>query len=158
MPHLIAVLSDWEKQMQSTPMDWAEIKPPLRATEGSAGYDLPSAETATIPPGEQMLLRTGWRLRIPEGYCGQIWGRSGWAMKHRLHRKAGLIDRDYLGEIKVLLTNEGDKPLHIVRGEMIGQLVLAAYAEADVYVQDSFLNDTERGSGGFGSTGGMGNG
>lgn len=124
---------------------------PARATEGAAGFDLYSLGSVTIWPNEQRLVSTGIAAAIPCGYCGQIWPRSGLAVKAQIDRRAGLIDEDYRGEIKVLLRNEGDKPLDIEHGERIAQLVVTVYMASAMEVKE--LTPSVRGSGGFGSTG-----
>lgn len=131
---------------------------PLRQTEGSAGYDLPSAINIELAPGEQRLVPTGWRVTLPEGHAGQIWPRSGWAVKRELDRRAGIVDWDYRGELQVLLRNESSEPRTIRRGDRIGQLVVVPVATPDVIELTDFTDYTDRGSGGFGSTGGMTNG
>ena len=127
--------------------------PPLRKSVGAAGYDLPSSENVTIWPGEQKLVGTGWALALPLGYCATIWPRSGLALDHRINRNAGLIDADYRGEIKVMLVNDGDRPVTFQQGERIAQLKLEPLIAFDVYRTDELPEATERGSQGFGSTG-----
>lgn len=126
---------------------------PTRATDGSAGYDLYADEAVTIPPCHaQCLVSTGIAVAIPAGYCGQIWPRSGMDVNSRITRGAGLIDRDYRGELKVLLINRSATAYEIRRGDRIAQLVITAIATPDVVEFDE-LDDTARNAGGFGSTG-----
>lgn len=131
---------------------------PAYETAGSAGMDVraavPEAEPMVLKPGERALVPTGLSLAIPEGYEIQVRPRSGLAAKHGLTclNTPGTIDSDYRGEIKVILINLGAEPFTIQRGERIAQLVLApvtrlAWREVDA------LGETDRGAGGFGSTG-----
>lgn len=127
--------------------------PPLRKSPGAAGYDLSSSERVTIWPGQQKLVGTGWALVLPLGFCATIWPRSGLALNNRIDRNAGLIDSDYRGEIKVMLVNNGDRPVTFEEGDRIAQLKLEPLFAFDVYRTDELPCDTERGDQGFGSTG-----
>ena len=127
-------------------------EPPLRQSDGAAGYDLRTHEGVTLGPGEQKLVGTGWKMRPPEGYCAVIWPRSGLATKE-LDRRAGLIDQDYRGEIKVLLRNEGGDTKVYQPGERIAQLKLERLEALPVYLAEELPDVTTRGDGGFGSTG-----
>lgn len=129
---------------------------PTQATDLSAGVDLVAANpgTVTLPAGGRALLPTGIRIALPEGYEAQIRPRSGLAFRHGITvlNSPGTIDADYRGEIGVLLVNHGEAPFTIERGMRIAQLVLApvtrlAWQEVDA------LATSERGEGGFGSTG-----
>lgn len=131
---------------------------PAYETSGSAGMDVraavPEAEPMVLAPGARAMVPTGLSVAIPEGYEIQVRPRSGLAAKHGLTclNTPGTIDSDYRGEIKVILINLGAEPFTIQRGERIAQLVLApitrlAWQEVDT------LGETERGAGGFGSTG-----
>lgn len=124
---------------------------PTRGSEGAAGFDLYSLEIRTLQPGERAAIETGMACAIPPNWCGQIWPRSGLAVKQGVDRLAGLIDEDYRGEIKVALINEGSEPVEIRLGDRIGQLVVVPYM-ADATLVDE-LPGTVRGDGGFGSTG-----
>lgn len=124
---------------------------PKRTTEGAAGFDLRAFETLTLWPSEQALISTGIACAIPVGYCGQIWPRSGLAVKRGIDRRAGLIDEDYRGEVKVLLRNDGEKAVEILEGERIAQLVVVPYMGYSYEVDE--LPPSARGTGGFGSTG-----
>ena len=148
----------WEQEQLQEVMGTDPLPLPLRQTEGSAGYDLPAAINCEIAPGQQKLIPTGWRVAIPAGYAGQIWPRSGWAAKREIDRKAGLIDWDYRGELQVLLRNESEEIRTIRRGDKIAQLVIVPVATPDVEELIDFTDQTDRGSGGFGSTGGMSDG
>ncbi len=128
---------------------------PAYATDFAAGADLYCAdETVTVNPGETVPVHTGLALEIPEGLVGLIYARSGLACKKGLApaNKVGVIDSDYRGEILVALHNHGSEPVSFERGERIAQIVFTPYLFADFNEADE-LNDTVRGSGGFGSTG-----
>ncbi|WP_260484278.1 dUTP diphosphatase [Sphingomicrobium flavum] len=127
---------------------------PAYATPGAAGMDVVSAEDVTIQPGERHAVATGFRVAIPQGYEIQVRPRSGLAFKHgvTVPNTPGTIDSDYRGELKVLLINHGSEPFVITRGERVAQLVPAAVTLAS-FAEVEELDDTERGAGGFGSTG-----
>lgn len=127
---------------------------PERATEGAAGYDLRAAEDVWIPPTGWATIRCGLRLAISEGYCGMICPRSGLAAKHGITvlNAPGIIDSDYRGEIKVVLANLGGEGKMVRTGDRIAQLVLVPYADRVLWAR-ARLTETERGDGGFGSTG-----
>ena len=133
-----------------------DIPLPAYETEHAAGMDLRASVTVpqTLQPGERALIPTGLRIALPEGYEAQIRPRSGLALKHgiSLLNTPGTIDADYRGEVKVLLINHGPVPFVIETGVRIAQLVVAAYA-APTIVETESLDETERGAGGFGSTG-----
>lgn len=130
---------------------------PQYATEGAAGMDVVSAEDVTLPPGARHAVATGLALAIPPGYEIQVRPRSGLALKHGISvpNTPGTIDSDYRGELKVILINHGSQPFAIARGDRVAQLVLAPVTRA-FWQEVSELEDTARGSGGFGSTGGHG--
>lgn len=129
---------------------------PHYATSHSAGVDLMAAIGAAlvIGPMERQLIPTGIALALPEGYEAQIRPRSGLAFKYgiTLVNSPGTIDADYRGEIKVLLINLGDEPFVVSRGMRIAQMVIAPVSQARWQAVES-LDETERGDGGFGSTG-----
>ena len=127
---------------------------PAYATDGAAGMDVVSAEDVTIPAGERHAVATGLSVAIPRGYEIQVRPRSGLAFKHGITvpNTPGTIDSDYRGELKVLLINHGPADFPIKRGERIAQLVPAAVTLASFEEVDE-LDDTNRGAGGFGSTG-----
>ncbi|WP_456469726.1 dUTP diphosphatase [Caminibacter sp.] len=127
---------------------------PSYQTEEAAGFDLHSIENTVINPGERKLIGTGLAFEIERGYEVQIRPRSGLAFKHGITvlNSPGTIDSDYRGEIKVLLINHGSEPFEIKYGERIAQAVVAPVIQAEI-VEVENLSDTERGSGGFGSTG-----
>jgi dUTP pyrophosphatase len=124
---------------------------PKRANPTDAGADLMSTENLEIYPGEQKLVGTGVAIKLPEGYAGFIFNRSSQGKKGiTMPHSVGVIDADYRGEIKVLLKNISEDPYKIQRGDRIAQLVIVPVllaAFTDIW------NDTERGTGGFGSTG-----
>jgi len=129
---------------------------PGYATDGSSGLDVAAAvvEDRTIAPGERALLPTGFALAIPWGTEVQVRARSGLAHKHGVTvlNAPGTIDSDYRGEVKVILVNHGSEPFVVRRGDRIAQLVVAAVTRTQV-VEVNALDDTDRGSGGFGHTG-----
>jgi dUTP pyrophosphatase len=127
---------------------------PARATPGSAGFDLASAEAGTLGPGERRLFGTGFAVAIPAGHEIQIRPRSGLALAHgvTLPNTPATIDSDYRGELKVALINLGREPFEITRGMRIAQLVVARVEPAEFRPVEE-LPPTSRGAGGFGSTG-----
>ena len=127
---------------------------PAYATAGAAGMDVVAAEDVTIAPGERRAVATGFALAIPDGYEVQVRPRSGLALKHgiSLPNTPGTIDSDYRGELKIIMINLGQDPFAIARGDRIAQLVVAPVLPA-YFVEVDALDDTARGSGGFGSTG-----
>jgi dUTP pyrophosphatase len=128
---------------------------PGYATQGAAGMDVLAAEDATIAPGARHAVATGLALAIPDGYEIQVRPRSGLALKHGITvpNTPGTIDSDYRGELKVILINHGSEPFAIARGDRVAQLVLAPVVQA-AWNEVSDLDETDRGAGGFGSTGG----
>lgn len=128
---------------------------PAYATPGAAGMDVVAAEDVTLAPGARHAVATGFSLAIPEGYEIQVRPRSGLALKHGITvpNTPGTIDSDYRGEVKVILINHGAEPFPVHRGDRIAQLVLAPVTLA-LWQEVAELDQTERGSGGFGSTGG----
>lgn len=125
---------------------------PTRGSAFAAGYDLYSAEAATVPGRERRLISTGICITIPNGHYGRIAPRSGLAVKHGIDVGAGVIDVDFIGEIKVLLFNHGKFEFKISKGDRIAQLIVEAIAFPEVKEVNE-LAETKRGSGGFGSTG-----
>ena len=128
---------------------------PERATPGSAGYDVRSAEPdLVLSPGERRAVATGLVLELPAGLECQVRPRSGLALRHgiALPNSPGTIDSDYRGELRVILANLGAEPVRIARGDRIAQLVFARF-EAPEVVETAELSGSERGEGGFGSTG-----
>jgi dUTP pyrophosphatase len=129
---------------------------PEYATRGAAGADLCAAvdEPLVLDPGQRAAVPTGLMLEIEEGFEAQIRPRSGQALRRGLTvvNAPGTIDSDYRGELKVLLVNLGDEPLTVVRGERVAQMVVAPVTRAD-FVEVEVVNPSDRGRGGFGSTG-----
>ncbi len=128
---------------------------PTYARAGDAGLDLLSAQSVELKPGERAAVATGIAVAIPEGFAGFVHPRSGRALKEGLSvaNAPGTIDAGYRGEIKVILVNlDPDDPVHISRGEKIAQLVIHRVESVELVEVDD-LPDSERGSGGFGSTG-----
>lgn len=125
---------------------------PVRATKGSAGYDLFSAVDVVIPSRGRILVDTDIGVVIPIGAYGQIASRSGLALKHGLDVGAGVIDGDYRGSICVLLFNHSDEEYQVHRGDRIAQIIIIRIEVPLVVISDE-LPQTSRGHGGFGSTG-----
>lgn len=127
---------------------------PVRAHAGDAGADLRAAYGTVIPVGGRKLVGTGTFINVPFGFEAQVRSRSGLALKHGVHvlNSPGTIDHGYTGEIGVILQNSGDKPFRIARGDKIAQLVVAK-VELPEFVEVEGFSETERGYGGFGSTG-----
>lgn len=127
---------------------------PARATEGSAGYDVASAEAVTLAPMERRLVKTGFSFAIPAGYEMQVRPRSGLALKYgvSLPNTPATIDSDYRGELMIAMINLGTEPFAISRGMRIAQLILAR-VEAPALLEVEELPVSGRGTGGFGSTG-----
>ncbi|MDD6104341.1 MAG: dUTP diphosphatase [Bacteroidales bacterium] len=129
---------------------------PQYSTSLSAGMDLRAdiEEPLTIAPLGRVLVPTGIRIELPEGYEAQIRPRSGLAAKHGVTvlNTPGTIDADYRGEIKVILVNLSDTPFTFQRGERIAQMVISSYTRAE-WVETDELGESARGEGGFGHTG-----
>ncbi len=134
----------------------AEFELPKYETAQSAGMDIRIAieDDVLLQPGDITLLPTGFAVAIPDGYEIQIRPRSGFAVKHGVTviNSPGTIDADYRGEIKVGLINLGKEPYLLKRGDRVAQMILMPVVHARLVVTDS-LDDTERGTGGFGHTG-----
>jgi dUTP pyrophosphatase len=132
---------------------------PAYATPHAAGLDLraaaPEDAPITIPPGGRALVPTGLAIALPEGFEAQVRPRSGLALKFGVTclNSPGTIDADYRGEVGVILANLGSEPFVIRRGDRIAQLVVARYARI-AWEAAATLDETDRGGGGFGSTGG----
>lgn len=133
---------------------------PAYQTEGAAGADVranfpqDAREGLTLDAGARALIPTGLRMEIPAGFEVQVRPRSGLALKHgiTLPNTPGTIDSDYRGPLGVIVMNAGTEPFHIAHGDRIAQLVVAPVVQATFEVGDG-LSETERGAGGFGSTG-----
>jgi dUTP pyrophosphatase len=127
---------------------------PAYATPGAAGMDVVAAEDFDLAPGQRHAVATGFKIAIPMGYEIQVRPRSGLAFKHgvTVPNTPGTIDSDYRGELKILMINHGPNPFPIRRGDRIAQLVPAAVTKAG-FDEIEELDATDRGHGGFGSTG-----
>lgn len=152
--------------MVQVKMSWADgadtsLGLPFYATAGAAGADLRANLSEadrdsglTLQPNDRRLVPTGLRLEIPLGYEVQLRPRSGLALKHgiTLPNSPGTIDSDYRGDLGVILLNTSQESFHIAHGDRIAQMIIAPVVQAE-FVLSSDLSETERGSGGFGSTG-----
>lgn len=129
---------------------------PAPASAGSSGFDLRAAldGEVVLRPGERLLVPTGLAVEIPAGWEGQVRPRSGLALRHGIGmvNAPGTIDSDYRGEVGVLLINHGAEPFTLRRGDRIAQLVIAR-VESVEWEEAEALADSDRGAGGFGSTG-----
>ncbi|MBI1359699.1 MAG: dUTP diphosphatase [Alphaproteobacteria bacterium] len=131
---------------------------PAYETAGAAGMDLRAAVAEDAPlilkPGERVMAPTGLTIALPPGYEAQVRPRSGLAAKHGITclNAPGTVDADYRGEVKVILINHGSEPFVITRGERIAQMVIAPVTQASFEIVNE-LDPTDRGGGGFGSTG-----
>jgi len=129
---------------------------PHYQTSQSAGMDLHAnlSESTILMPGERKLIPTGLFMELPQGYEAQVRPRSGLALKHGVTvlNSPGTIDADYRGEIQVLLINHSDQNFEINHGERIAQMIIAKHEQV-IWIENETLNTTERGSGGYGSSG-----
>lgn len=131
---------------------------PRYETALAAGLDLraalPADEPLTLAPGARAAVPTGLALAVPPGFEGQVRARSGLALRHGLAvlNAPGTIDADYRGEVKVIIANLGTEPVTLARADRIAQLIVAPVVQVELRVVET-LDDTARGSGGFGSTG-----
>lgn len=132
-----------------------EAKFPTRASKQAAGWDLHAAKGCIIEPGETVLVHTGIALEIPDGYCGKLYPRSGLSTKKglRLANCVGVIDSDYRGEIMVAMYNDSSFVREIEVGDRIAQIIIESYIKIDKFNVVEELSSTDRGNGGFGSTG-----
>lgn len=150
-----------EKTQTKVKVGFVKVHPkavlPNYATTGSAGMDLSNTldEPLTLKPGERAKVPTGLIMVLPDGYEGQVRPRSGLAAKHgiSLTNCVGTVDSDYRGEMCCLMINLGSEPYTIQPGERIAQLVIAPVIQPEVELLDKVPDVTERGAGGFGSTG-----
>ena len=140
-------------KMRYVKLDDRAITPTYGSTD-AAGADLYALDSAVIFSGETKLIHTGIAVEIPHGYVGLIYARSGLATKRGLApaNKVGVIDSDYRGELMVSLYNQSGKTESINRGERIAQLVITPFLQVEYELSDD-LSSSERGAGGFGSTG-----
>jgi dUTP pyrophosphatase len=133
-------------------------KEPRKANVDDAGFDLVSIEDVSIPPMCTLMVSTGIKMAIPDGYVGMVCSRSGMAAKHSVFviNSPGIIDAGYRGEVKIILNNAGDDTFYIKKGDRIAQLVMVKLADVEMkWVEDSVFDNlsSTRGTGGFGSTG-----
>ena len=130
-----------------------EAQLPTRGSAGAAGLDLYAVERVVIEPGGRAAVRTGVAVAIPRGFYGRVAPRSGLAVRHGIDTLAGVIDSDYRGEILCALVNHGREPFHVEPGARVAQLLIESIATPEpAWAED--LEQTERGAGGFGSSGG----
>jgi dUTP pyrophosphatase len=125
---------------------------PTRGSSSAAGLDLYSIEPVSLAPGQRVIARTGLAVAVPEGYYGRVAPRSGLATKQGLDVLAGVIDTDYRGEIGCLLHNTGAETIELPARSKICQLIIEKIITPEAVWADD-LSNTDRGSGGFGSTG-----
>ena len=131
-----------------------EASLPVKGSEQAAGYDLCASEEALVPARGKSLVGTGLAMAIPVGNYGRIAPRSGLAVKNFIDVGAGVVDSDYRGEVKVLLFNFGEVDFKIAKGDRVAQLIIEKYTRTEIEdVLEGELDATERGEGGFGSTG-----
>ena len=125
---------------------------PTKGSDRAAGYDLYASDEAVVPAGGKALVSTGLKIKVPTGTYGRIAPRSGLAWNHHLDVGAGVVDEDYRGELKVVLFNLGQEAFYVKQGERIAQLICEkiAYPVLEAVVS---IDETHRGSAGFGSTG-----
>lgn len=125
---------------------------PVRGSAGAAGYDLSSAKACVIPARGRLCVPTDLSIKLPPGTYGRVAPRSGLALKHAIDTGAGVIDEDYRGPVGVILFNHCDNDFEIKKGDRIAQLILERISTPEVLEVEE-LDDTQRGAGGFGSTG-----
>lgn len=131
----------------------APKEPLFRANASDAGIDIRAAEDATVRPMQRVSVSTGLRLEIPEGYYGRIAPRSGLALRHGIDVLAGVVDSGYRGEVKVILFNtDTEEVFPVSAGDKIAQLIIEKHYNPE-FVEVEDLTSTDRGSGGFGSSG-----
>lgn len=129
-----------------------DAKVPQFAHATDAGMDIYTVEDATIAPDERQFLKTGIALAVPHGYAALVWDKSGVAAKRGLKTLAGVIDADYRGEVMIGLHNLTNEAQSFAAGDKIAQILIQKVEQPTISVVDE-LDDTERGEGGFGSTG-----
>lgn len=127
---------------------------PFHGSDAAAGYDLYASQNCIIPPHETRKISTGLSIAIPDGYWGGIYARSGLATKQGLRPAncVGVIDSDYRGPVIVAIHNDSSEERNICIGDKIAQMIISPFVYWDIEETDT-LDETERGSGGFGSTG-----
>jgi len=125
---------------------------PIRSSQGAAGYDLFSSCAGTIESHQRQLIPLDISIQLPSGYFAHLLARSGLAVRQGIHVMAGVIDEDYRGNIGVLLYNSSEQPFTFRKGDRIAQMVLKRY-EVVEFVEKEQMEESERGTNGFGSTG-----
>jgi dUTP pyrophosphatase len=125
---------------------------PEYSSMGAAGADLRASEAVEIAPGARAAVPTALRLQIPPGHVGLVWPRSGLAVRHGIDTLAGVIDSDYRGEVRVVLVNHGGERFRVEKGDRIAQL-LVQKVERAAFAAVASIDETDRGEGGFGSSG-----
>jgi len=132
-----------------------DMQAPARGTAGSAGVDLRARHRGTLQPGERALVPTGIKVAVPEGHVGDLRPRSGTAFRNGVTvlNAPGTIDSDYRGEVAALLINHGAEPFTWNRGDRIAQFVVVKADMSEWEEVEELTDDTDRGAGGFGSTG-----
>lgn len=130
----------------------SDAKIPTYAHPGDAGMDLYSLEERIILPGERVALRTGIAMEIPDGYAGLVWDKSGVSTKRGIKVIAGVIDSGYIGEIGIGMTNIGNEEQVFKKGDKVAQMLIQKIERAE-FEEVENLEETSRGSAGFGSTG-----
>lgn len=130
----------------------SDARLPEYALPGDAGMDLFALESVSLEPGARTDIGTGLAIAIPEGYVGLIWDKSGLSNRHGLKVLGGVIDSGYRGEIRVGLINLGSEPVSFESGHKVAQMLIQRVESPEI-VEVETLDETERGSGGFGSTG-----
>lgn len=152
---LISEMDELRKNdFEYIPITENSIMIPTYKSDGAAGADLYSCHRIGIKPNKRRLVHTGIAIELPEGYEAQVRTRSSYALKHGVFvlNSPGTIDSDYRGEIGVILFNTSDRPFWVDRGDRIAQLIITPVVQA-TFEEVENLNNTKRGSGGFGSTG-----
>jgi dUTP diphosphatase len=143
---------EWEDPVLRVKKLSENAKIPTRGSPKSAGYDLYASEACVIPASGKALVKTDISVEIPIGYYGRIASRSSLAWKHHLSIGAGVIDEDYRGPIGIIIFNHTNEDLQVIKGDRLAQMILTKIITPKVVEVDN-LDDTQRGAGGFGSTG-----
>jgi len=143
--------SSFEEEIKIKLID-ERAKTPKKTNTNDAGFDLFSIEKVSIGSGKRAIVKTGITMTIPDGYVGLIWPRSGLAVKNGIDTLAGVIDSGYRGEICVVLQNHGDSTYELNPGDRIAQMIFQTIGCVYFNEVDS-LEDSDRGEGGFGSSG-----
>ena len=125
---------------------------PVRGSIGAAGLDLRAAERVLVPPGGRACIQTDLQVAVPDGFYGRIAARSGLALKHGIDVGGGVIDADFRGPVGVILFNHGEEAFQVAWRDRIAQLIIEAVA-CPAPMEVASLEETDRGAGGFGSTG-----